>query len=95
MMDLWARGAVAAQELWLFAYEDGFRDYLPRAVESASSVLHLPNEVWRKKHEIITTVYGFATDTFESRTTPRTEAFWVFETRDSAREWLDDMKEAP
>jgi len=64
-----------ANEVWRFAYEDGGRQYLPRPAEDADLNIKLPDEIWQKKYDIITKVYGFGADSFEAKTTPRQEAF--------------------
>jgi LmbE family N-acetylglucosaminyl deacetylase len=68
---------IAAKEVWMFAYEDGGKKYLPRPVADADVYIRLPQDLWQKKYQIITDVYGFAADSFEAKTTPRDEAFWV------------------
>ncbi|MBM4027007.1 MAG: PIG-L family deacetylase [Planctomycetes bacterium] len=67
----------SAREIWMFAYEDGGGKHLPRAVETADFYTRLPPEIWERKHRVITDIYGFGPDSFEARTTPRDEAFWV------------------
>ncbi len=62
--------------LWMFAYEDGGREYLPRAIEKADLKIELHNEIWQEKYNIITNIYGFDEYSFEARTTPGIEAFW-------------------
>lgn len=84
---LWQAGTVAADELWTFAYEDGGRQYVPRAIESAAVHTALAEPLWQRKFDIITQVYGFAADAFEARTTPRSEAFWRFTDRLAAQRW--------
>ncbi len=76
---LWRSGQLIAENLWSFAYEDGNRQYLPRAVEQADLLFKLPDDIWRRKYDIITEVYGFSEDSFEAGTTPKQEAFWCFE----------------
>lgn len=73
---LWNAGNLAAKQVWRFAYEDGGGNYLPRAVDDADIRARLTDEIWRRKYDIITQVYGFAPESFEARTTPREEAFW-------------------
>lgn len=68
---------LSAGEVWMFAYEDGGKKYLPRAVTDADAYARLPKEIWEKKYQIITEVYGFGPDSFEAQTTPKDEAFWV------------------
>lgn len=67
-----------AKELWMFAYEDGGGKYLPRAIDDADVKIKLPDEIWHKKYNIITNVYGFSPASFEAKTTPKEEAFWCF-----------------
>ncbi len=66
-----------AKEVWMFAYEDGGKRYLPRPITDADVYIRLPQEIWEQKYRIITEVYGFDLDSFEAKTTPKDEAFWV------------------
>lgn len=75
---LWGTGRMSAKQVWRFAYEDGGGLYLPRAVQDADVRIELPNEIWLRKYDIITEIYGFAPDSFEAKTVPRQEAFWCF-----------------
>jgi len=75
---LWKSKGLFAKELWMFAYEDGGGKYLPRAIDDADVKGKLPDEIWRKKYDIITNVYGFSPDSFEAKTTPKEEAFCCF-----------------
>jgi len=76
VMELWKADRLNAGQLWTFAYEDGNRKYLPRAIENADLIVGLNKEIWRKKYDIITGIYGFNKDSFEAKTTPKKEAFW-------------------
>jgi LmbE family N-acetylglucosaminyl deacetylase len=67
-----------AKEIWRFAYEDGDGKYLPKAVKDADLKERLSNEIWHEKYDIITKIYGFASDSFEAKTTPKQEAFLCF-----------------
>jgi LmbE family N-acetylglucosaminyl deacetylase len=78
VMALWESERLFAKQIWRFAYEDGGRKYLPRPVRDADLQIELPDEIWQKKYDIITKVYGFSADSFEAQTTPRKEAFWCF-----------------
>ena len=75
VLALWKTDRLFADELWTFAYEDGNRKYLPRAIKDADFLVGLNEEIWRKKYDIITGIYGFDKDSFEAMTTPREEAF--------------------
>jgi hypothetical protein len=86
---LWMAGLLNAKVLWLFAYEDGQRQYLPRAIPTAHWKQALSDGLWRAKRAIITDVYGFSAGSFEASTTPREEAFWCFESAAACRQWLE------
>ena len=78
VMALWKSDRLSAGQIWRFAYEDGGRKYLPRVIEDADMQIRLPEEIWQRKYDIITDIYGFSPDSFEAGTTPREEAFWCF-----------------
>jgi LmbE family N-acetylglucosaminyl deacetylase len=78
VLALWNSDRLKAKQIWRFAYEDGDGRYLPRAIQNADSRTKLSDEIWRKKYEIITNIYGFGPDSFEVQMTPREEAFWCF-----------------
>ena len=78
VIKLWQKGTIAADELWTFAYEDGNKEYFPRAIEHATSCRLLTTPIWLRKYSIITETYGFETGSWEAQTTPRSEAFWQF-----------------
>jgi len=84
---LWLNGAIKAGQMWMFAYEDGDRNYLPRAIKTADKVVELDEEIWRRKYDIITKCYGFEAGSFEARVTGRREAFWCFSSEQSFRQW--------
>ena len=79
--DLWNGERLYAKQIWRFAYEDGGGSYLPRAVRDADVWMRLPEEVWQRKYDLITQVYGFDPESFEVRATPREEAFWCSQKR--------------
>jgi len=78
VLALWNSNRLYSEQLWTFAYEDGNSKYLPNAIEQADLLIKLSDEIWRRKYNIITKIYGFSKDSFEARTTPRKEAFWCF-----------------
>src|SRR3970282_672001 len=84
---LWNNGKIAANELWTFAYEDGNKKYFPRAMENASYLETLKNKIWIKKYSLITETYGFDKNSWEARTTPKAEAFWIFKNTKDAIEF--------
>jgi LmbE family N-acetylglucosaminyl deacetylase len=88
IISLWQAGKIQTGELWVFAYEDGDKQYLPQPIKSAHIYHELRGELWKRKYELITKVYGFNANGFEARTTPRAEAFWRFTDPDDAQQWL-------
>jgi LmbE family N-acetylglucosaminyl deacetylase len=78
VMALWRSKEITAERVWHFAYEDGEGKYLPKADQDADRYVLLTDNVWQKKYDIVTKVYGFDPESFEAKTTPRTEAFWCF-----------------
>jgi len=75
---LWRSGQLSARQIWMFAYEDGGGKYLPRPVGDVDIRIKIQEEIWQKKYDIITKIYGFGPDSFEAKTTPKEEAFWCF-----------------
>jgi LmbE family N-acetylglucosaminyl deacetylase len=75
VLRLWQSGKIAAPELWTFAYEDGMKQYFPRAMKDATFCHTLTREIWMRKYRIITNVYGFENNSWEAETTPISEAF--------------------
>jgi hypothetical protein len=71
----------------MFAYEDGNKEYLPRPIRNAHRIEILPRNIWMIKYQIITEVYGFSSDSFEARTTPKEEAFWCFTNHSDLEDW--------
>ncbi len=76
---LWQAGVIDTRRLWMFAYSDGGRAYLPRVRADADWRDLLPSDVWLEKRRLITEIYGFAPESWEARTTPGEEGFWCFE----------------
>jgi LmbE family N-acetylglucosaminyl deacetylase len=71
-------GRISAREVRLFAYEDSGGKHLPRPIRDADVHVKLLDEVWEEKYRIINEIYGFGAESFEARTTPKEEAFWLF-----------------
>ena len=86
---LWQSGQLVADVLWIFAYEDAGKRYLPRPIETAPIYYPLPERIWQEKRGIITGIYGFSDESFEAQTTPRAEAFWQFLEPADAGAWLN------
>ena len=92
---LWHSGQINADELWTFAYEDGNREYYPIAIEKATVLRKLTQNIWLRKLRIITEIYGFEKNSWEAKTTPHAEAFWQSADHFQAQDWheqFDDVK---
>ncbi|MGD8716257.1 MAG: hypothetical protein PVG70_17025 [Desulfobacterales bacterium] len=79
VIKLWKNKKLFSRQLWLFAYEDGGGDYLPRPITSADRLTKLERIIWQKKYKIITEVYNFSVNSFEAKTASISEAFWCFD----------------
>ena len=86
---LWNKGKMTTNQLWAFAYEDGDKKYFPKAIENTSYFERLKKGIWTKKYKLITETYGFEKDSWEAKTTPKEEAFWVFNNPDDATKFLN------
>ena len=72
----------------MFAYEDGEGKYLPRpapARRDSDILIKLPDEIWQKKYDIVTKIYGFGPDSFEAKATQRQESFSCFKRSDGRK----------
>jgi len=78
VVNLLRSGKILVNEFWTFAYEDGNKRYYPKAMEKGASCYTLPEAIWKEKYDIITKTYGFRSNSWEARTTPRIEAFIKF-----------------
>jgi len=78
ILDLWHLGSIETDRLWVFAYEDGDRAYLPRVREDADRRDVLTHNVWLEKRRLITDVYGYGLESWEAKSTPREEGFSCF-----------------
>ena len=58
------------------------------AIEGSPLFYPLKQDVWERKYDIITNIYGFGKDSWEAQTTPKTEAFLQFDNAESAYKWL-------
>jgi hypothetical protein len=84
VMELWRSGGTNTRRLWLFAYEDGGRAYLPRVRDDADRRNLLTDDVWLEKKRLITDLYGYSPDSWEARATPQDEGFWCFDSVQAA-----------
>ncbi|MDY6857089.1 MAG: PIG-L family deacetylase [Thermodesulfobacteriota bacterium] len=81
VIQMWKNKKLSSRQLWLFAYEDGGGEYLPRPIKSADRFIELERIIWEKKYSIITEVYNFSVNSFEAKTVPLCEGFWCFDSR--------------
>ncbi|RFS26533.1 PIG-L family deacetylase [Chitinophaga silvatica] len=95
VMNLWQQGKIDADELWVFAYEDGMRAYYPEAIPEATIYHVLDKEIWQRKYALMTETYGFKTDSWEAATTPTAESFWCFTHPEEAQQWLNSLSREP
>jgi LmbE family N-acetylglucosaminyl deacetylase len=84
VVELWRSGVLDTKRLWMFAYEDGAQAYLPRVRQDADRRDVLPDDIWIEKRRIVTDLYGFGPDSWETETTPRHEGFCCFDSAQSA-----------
>ena len=84
VMELWRSGGIDTRRLWLFAYEDGGRAYLPRVRKDADQRNMLTDAIWLEKRRLITDSYGYGADSWEAQTTPREEGFWCLDSIEAA-----------
>jgi LmbE family N-acetylglucosaminyl deacetylase len=88
VINLWQKEKISANELWIFAYEDGNKEYFPKPLIEATIFKTLSNPIWRSKYNIITKTYDFKEDSWEAQTTPKAEAFWQFLNQSEANKKL-------
>lgn len=88
VVSLWASNGISANEVWMFAYEDGGKRYSPRPIRIAHRLINLPENIWKMKYRIITELYGFTPDSFEAGAVSREEAFWCFRKPEEFSTWL-------
>ena len=91
VIQLIASGKLKTKRLWMFAYEDGYHKYFPKPIKNVDIMIPLPGEIWKKKYDIITQIYGFNEDSWEAKTVPRREAFWSFRSVNGIKEWINMM----
>lgn len=88
VIELWHAGKIRTKKLWVFAYQDNQRAYVPRPDKMANLFIELSREIWLEKYKIITEIYGFVKESWEAKTTPVSEAFWEFAHSEDAMTWL-------
>jgi LmbE family N-acetylglucosaminyl deacetylase len=75
---LLAEGTLRCGELWMFAYSADEAGGISRCRAEADLKFKLGEEIWEKKLEIISGIYGFCRDSFEFKSCQRVESFWCF-----------------
>ncbi len=88
VLRLWSAGKISATELWTFAYEDGNKQYYPKAIEAAPLNKLLTRRIWLKKESLIMNTYGYKPGSWEAETIPKSEAFWQFTNSYDAIKWI-------
>jgi LmbE family N-acetylglucosaminyl deacetylase len=83
VLTLYHKHILRAGNIYLFAYEDGLRQYDPRPDKNAQYVVTLEPLIWQEKYRLITDVYGYPKESWEARITPKQEAFTKFGNRKS------------
>ena len=94
---LWVNDTIYADELWMFAYRDcgrGGQEDTPIPISTAHRSQVLPEHLWWRKQQIITSIYGFAPESYEARIVQRKEAFWRFTDPLAYQRWLTSQKES-
>ena len=92
IINLWNSDKITTSEIRLFAYEDGQKEYFPKAVKNAAIYRPLTKRTWQRKYSIITKTYGFEKESWEAKTTPVAEAFWRFTHPFIAKKWMNQVK---
>ena len=87
---LWNNKKISADELQLFAYEDGNKKYYPIAYKNANFYRVLTKTIWMEKYNLIIRTYGFKKNSWEAKSTPKEEGFWRFTNPINAIQWLND-----
>jgi LmbE family N-acetylglucosaminyl deacetylase len=85
---LWKNGRLPARQMWMFAYEDDGGKKLPEPIREADLSVKLSDDIWQKKYNIVTKIYGFGPDSFEAKAAGREEAFWCFGVGDEVKRCL-------
>lgn len=93
VISLWNADLIKTKELRQFAYEDGNRQYRPRAIINNTLLCYLSNPTWKEKLAIMTDTYGFEKSSWEAQATPKLEAFHCFQSPSEALTYFDLLPE--
>jgi LmbE family N-acetylglucosaminyl deacetylase len=85
VLGLWADGALHAERLLMFSYEDADRTRMPSPRPGADFVARLSDAQFAEKYRIVTKIYGFSPDSWEAQAVSRFEGFEVVVSADAAR----------
>jgi hypothetical protein len=88
VISLWHKGLITTDEIWMFAYKDSGKG----GSNTAHMLIHLSEDIWRKKYYIITEIYGFDPQSYEANATLKEEAFWRFPSLVKFQKWLETRR---
>lgn len=88
VINLWHNRSITTKELRVFAYQDGNRQYRPRAITADTLQTQLGRQIWSEKLAIITDIYGFERSSWEAQATPELEAIHRFGTPQEAADYF-------
>lgn len=89
VIQLWTDKLISTKQLQFFAYEDGNRQYRPRAITVDTKQTQLDRQTWTDKLAILTDIYGFDRSSWEAQATPRLEAFHCFQAPQKAAAYFN------
>jgi len=90
VLTLWHNGSLSAKRMGLFAYTDDDKTHLPLPETDAHYKIPLPPLILKDKQNIITEIYGFTPNSWEARSTPKEEAFWIFNSQVEVNKWFKE-----
>lgn len=86
---LWLCGRIHTEQICFFAFDDAGGNHLPHARPDAHQITHLPPTIREEKFRIIHEIYGFSSDSWEAKTTPKVEACWCFDAIPCLETWIN------
>jgi len=87
---LWRSKRILSRSLWAFAYSDAEGSRRPLVEPEAHFLLPLEASIWDEKYRILKEIYGFSDDSWEAKTTPKTEGFWCFDSARAVKGWAQE-----
>ncbi len=73
------------KQVWQFAYELGREGPALVPVKEADIQIEVPEQMWQKKHDIITKTYGYSPESPEAQNIVHKEAFWLLGQRKKSK----------